>query len=164
MHFTCTREWWVLYFYCLKAILYKCALNSCLNFSNVLDSLMLFGSSVHSVAATWLNDLAAKVLYFTGSTLVIIPALFDHIFSLFGLFISTRSVIYFGAVLIMPLYMIVSILNWIHCFIGKQWKSISALVVLEYFKHCNTSIVHMFCTDCYLSMDFCGRPYSSALP
>ena len=61
--------------------------------------------------ATWLNDLAAKVLYFTDGTLSIISALFDHTLSLFGLLISVRLVIYFGTVLFMPLYMTVSILN-----------------------------------------------------
>ena len=96
--------------YCLKAFSYKCVLSSCLNLSNVLDSQMFFWSSFLSVGAAWLNDLAAKVLYFTGGTFSIIPALFDHMLSLFGLFISIQSMIYFGAVLFIPLYMFMSIL------------------------------------------------------
>ena len=46
---------------------------------------MLFGSSFHSVVATLLKDPAAKVLNFTGGMLSIIPTLFDHMVSLFGL-------------------------------------------------------------------------------
>ena len=63
------------------------------------------------MAATWLNNLAVKTLYFTGGTLSIIPALFDHMLSLFCLLISIRFVIYIGVVLFMSLYMIVSILS-----------------------------------------------------
>ena len=72
---------------------------------------MFFGSLSHSVLASWLNDLATKVLYFTGGTLSIIPVLCDCMLILFGLLISTRCMIYFGVVLFMPLYIIVSILN-----------------------------------------------------
>ena len=72
---------------------------------------MFFGSSFHSVVALWLNDLAAKILYFTGGSFSIISALFDHMLSLFGLLIFIRSMIYFGAVLLIPLYVIVSYLR-----------------------------------------------------
>ena len=72
---------------------------------------MFFGSSFHNVAPAWLNDLAARVLYFTGGTLSIVTALFDRMLSLFGLLNLIKSVIYFCAVLFMPLYMIVSILS-----------------------------------------------------
>ena len=65
---------------------------------------MFFGSTFHSVAAAWLKDLAAKVLYFTGGTLSIMSTLFDHMLSLFGLLILIKSMIYFGAVLFKPLF------------------------------------------------------------
>ena len=130
----------------MSTLLYfiQMCLGSCLNLSNVLGSLMLFGSSFHSVVVAWLNDLAAKDLYFAGGMLSIFPVLFDHMVSLFGFLISTRSMIYFGVVLFMPLYVIVSILNWICCFIVNQWRSISASVVLEYFEHCNKQLSTRF--------------------
>ena len=57
-----------------------------------------------------MKDLVAKVLYLGNGTLCFSPALFDHILSLFGSFAFSRSMMYYGAMLFMPLYVSVSIL------------------------------------------------------
>ena len=93
--------------------------------------------------------------------LSIISLLFDHRLSLIGLHLSIRSIIYFGELLCIALYMIIHIINCNHCS-GSQWRCINACVVLKYFQHCNTSLAHMFCIVWSMCMDFIGRPYSNA--
>ena len=68
--------------YWLKSILYKCVLSSCLNLSNVLDYLMWFGSSFHSVVATWLapfQDHKQPIAPFQEHKAQIIPSSQDQI-------------------------------------------------------------------------------------
>ena len=68
---------------------------------------MLAGSafnSVHNVAAAQLRDLVSKVLHLTSGILSFSPVLFDYILSLLGSFALSRSMMYFGALLCMPLY------------------------------------------------------------
>ena len=62
----------------------------------------------------------AKVLYLMSGTLHLSPVLFDHILSLFCSFVLSRSMMFFSALLYMPLYIIVSVLYWIHCSTGSQ--------------------------------------------
>ena len=137
-------------------------LSSPLNLSRLLVLVMLGGSLLHSVGATCLKDLAANVFCLTMGILSKIPMLLDVMFSLFCSLTDISSCRYFGAALLIHLWVIVSILNSIHYHIGSQCYALSDSVDLSYFDLPSASFTHMLWILCYLLRDLLGMPYSTA--
>ena len=108
-------------------------MGSHLNLSRSLVLLMLVGSLFHSVGAMCLRDLAANVFCLIMGILSKIPMLLDLMFSLFCSLTEICSCRYFGAELLIHLWVIVSILNSIHCCIGSQCNALRDSVELLYF-------------------------------
>ena len=107
--------------------------------------LLMFGDSLfHSVCATCLKDQPANVICLTMGMLSKILMLLDLMFSLFCSLTDTSSCRYLCAALLIYLWVIVSILNSIHCCIGRQCNALSDSVELSYFDLSSVNIAHMF--------------------
>ena len=106
-------------------------MSSHLNLSRSLVLLMLVGSLFHSVGATCLRDLSADVFCLTMGILSKIAMLLDLVFSLFCSLTEISSCRYFGAELLIHLWVIVSILNSIlRCHMGSQCYALGDAVEL----------------------------------
>ena len=98
----------------------------------------------------------------TIGTLSKIPMPLDLMFSLFCSPTDISSCRYFDDEWLIHLWVIVSILNSICCYMGSQCNALSDLVGLSYFDLLSANFVHMFWILWYLLRVLLGMPYSTA--
>ena len=119
---------------------------------------MDLGNWFHYFGVEYLKDRAAKVLYLTSGLCKMIPLLLKHMWSFLFCFVLMRSCMYFGAVLLMHLKVVVRILYLIFCCIGNQHNFFNADDELEYLFLFKTSLAHMLWI---VRFSWCGVDFGS---